>query len=236
MHPFAGPLSRAILPNDAGNGNHSAALTACMHCVIPLRHIDSSCLAATEGPQTTRFMLGTTPTTATQETRLHFARGVVAWGIACSLLLSPGAVSAKSKAQKVPRPEPELKILELKISPNPYVVSTGSLEFSAVVQLPRELDGATILEVSSLVTSPSKTSIRFLSLRKPLESPAITPVTTEPPKLSVLLTWDGMDHTKSPAEAGTYHFELRAKLLSNGDKGPRTLMLSWPKRGTVEVR
>jgi hypothetical protein len=45
-----------------------------------------------------------------------------------------------------------------------------------------------------------------------------------------------MDHTKTPAEAGTYHFELRAKLLSNGDKGPRTLMVSWPKRGTLEVR
>jgi hypothetical protein len=90
--------------------------------------------------------------------------------------------------------------------------------------------------VSSLVSSPSKTSIRFLSLRKPLESSVATPVSTEPPRISIVLTWDGMDHTKTPAEAGTYHFELRAKLLSNGDKGPRTLMVSWPKRGTLEVR
>ena len=152
------------------------------------------------------------------------------------LLLAPDAVSAKTKPAKAPRPEPELKVLELKISPTPYTVSAGSLEFSAVVQLPRELNGATILEVSSLVSSPSKTSIRFLSLRKPLESSAATPISTEPPKISVVLTWDGMDHTKSPAEAGTYHFELRAKLLSNGDKGPRTLMVSWPKRGTLEVK
>jgi len=150
--------------------------------------------------------------------------------------MSPGAASAKSKPAKAPRPEPELKVLELKISPNPYRVSAGALEFSAIVQLPKELDGATILEVSSLVTSPSKTSIRFLSQRKPLESPAATPISTEPPKVSVVLTWDGMDHTKVPAEAGTYHFELRAKLLSNGEKGPRTLMVSWPKRGTLEVR
>ncbi|HTL62902.1 MAG TPA: hypothetical protein VL261_14755 [Nitrospira sp.] len=157
--------------------------------------------------------------------------------MACTiLLLQDSAVWAKSKAAKASRPEPELKVLELKITPNPYTVSAGSMEFSALVQLPRELDGATILEVSSLVTSPSKTSIRFLSLRKPLEVPAATPISTEPPKVPVVLTWDGRDHTKEPAEAGTYHFELRAKLLSNGDKGPRTLMLSWPKRGTLEVK
>jgi hypothetical protein len=179
-------------------------------------------------------MLGTT----TQPTCFRLVPVLVAWMIAGSLLpmLFAGAASAKAKSSKAPRPEPELKVLELTISPTPYTVSAGSLEFSAVVQLPRELDGATILEVSSLVTSPSKTSIRFLSLRKPLESPAATPVSTDPQKISIVLTWDGMDHTKSPAEAGTYHFELRAKLLSNGDKGPRTLMVSWPKRGSLEVK
>jgi hypothetical protein len=129
-----------------------------------------------------------------------------------------------------------LKVLELKITPNPYTVSAGSLEFSAVVQLPQELDGATILEVSSLVTSPSKRSIRFLALRKPLELPAIASISAERKAIPVVLTWDGMDHTKAPADAGMYQFELRAKLLSNGEKGPRTLMVSWPKRGTLEVK
>ena len=183
-------------------------------------------------------MLGTTSATATQSTWFRLSLVWVAWTIACSLLLmlSSDGASAKSKPAKAPRPEPELKVLELKISPNPYTVSAGSLEFSAVVQLPKELDGATILEVSSLVSSPSKTSIRFLSLRKPLESPGTTPISTEPPKISVVLTWDGLDHMKAPAEAGTYQFELRAKLLSNGEKGPRTLMVSWPKRGTLEVK
>src|SRR5262245_54712975 len=180
------------------------------------------------------LMVGTT----TQPNCFRFVPVLLAGVIACStfLMLSPGAASAKAKPAKAPRPEPELKVLELKISPVPYTVSAGSLEFSAVVQLPKELDGATILEVSSLVTSPSKTSIRFLSLRKPLERPVATPISTEPPKVSIVLTWDGNDHTKAPAEAGTYHFELRAKLLSNGDKGPRTLMVSWPKRGTLEVK
>jgi hypothetical protein len=183
-------------------------------------------------------MLGTTPATASQPTCLRLAPVCLAWTIACSLLviLLSDTASAKSKPSKAPRPEPELKVLELKISPNPYTVSAGPLEFSAVVQLPKELNGATILEVSSLVSSPSKTSIRFLSLRKPLESTAATPISTEPPRVSIVLNWDGLDHTKTPAEAGTYHFELRAKLLSNSDKGPRTLMVSWPKRGTLEVK
>jgi hypothetical protein len=158
--------------------------------------------------------------------------------MACSIVfaLYAGSVSAKSKPSRAPRPEPELKVLELKISPNPYTVSAGSVEFSTVVQLPKELDGATILEVASLVSSPSKRSIRFLTFRKPLDSPSITPISTEPHKIPVVLRWDGMDQTKAPAEAGTYQFELRAKLLSNGGKGPRTLMVSWPKRGTLEVR
>jgi hypothetical protein len=182
-------------------------------------------------------MLGTPPDRATRQTCFSFSPACLAWTMACAILLLPATAAwAKSKAAKASRPEPELKVLELKITPNPYTVSAGSLEFSALVQLPRELDGATILEVSSLVSSPSKTSIRFLSLRKPLEVPAATPISMEPPKLSVVLTWDGMDHMKEPADAGTYHFELRAKLLSNGEKGPRTLMVSWPKRGTLEVK
>ena len=183
-------------------------------------------------------MLGIAPHSALRPTGFRRALLCVPLTIACStvLVLSSGAAWSKSKPVKAPRPEPELKVLELKISPNPYTVSGGSLQFSALVQLPRELDGATILEVSSLVTSPSKTSIRFLSLRKHLESPTATPISTEPPKVSVLLTWDGMDHRKEPAEPGMYQFELRAKLLSNGEKGPRTLMVSWPKRGTLELR
>ena len=183
-------------------------------------------------------MLGTAPDIAFRPTWFRLLLGLAPLTIACAIVLlwSGGGAWAKSKPVKTPRPEPELKVLELKISPNPYTVSAGSLQFSALVQLPRELDGATILEVWSLVTSPSKTSIRFLSLRKPLESPAATPISTEPTKISVVLTWDGLDHTKEPADPGTYQFELRAKLLSNGDKGPRTLMVSWPKRGTLELK
>jgi len=163
-------------------------------------------------------------------------RGISAFLCLCILVAIPLDASAKKKRNRKPRPEPELKILELTVNPNPYTVSAGSVEFEAVVQLPKELDGSNLLEVSSLISSPSKTSIRFLSLRKPLEPHSAPEKGAELPRISVLLTWDGMDHTKAPAEEGLYQYELRAKLLVDSGKGPRTQIVSWPKRGTLEVR
>ena len=165
-------------------------------------------------------------------------RGRVAWLMLCAvlLLLIPPVASAKSKPPRAPRPEPELKILDLNVSPNPYTVSSGSLQFSALVQLPKELNGATLLEFSSFITSPSKNSLRFLTIRKPLEPHAASTDGAAPPRIAVLLTWDGLDQKKIPAGAGLYNFEVRAKLLANGEKGPRTQMVAWPKRGTIEVK
>ena len=164
--------------------------------------------------------------------------GRVAWMLFCAALLlwTPPAASAKSKRHQGPRPEPELKILDLKVSPDPYTISSGSLQFSALVQLPKELNGATLLEVSSFITSPSQNSFRFLTTRTALEPHAASTDGAAPPQISVALTWDGLDQKKIVSGAGLYHFEVRAKLLANGEKGPRTQMGAWPKRGTVEVK
>jgi len=162
----------------------------------------------------------------------------VAWMLFCAVLLlwTPFSASAKSKVHKAPRPEPELKILELKVSPSPYEISSGSLQFSAMVQLPKELNGATLLEFSSFITSPSKNSLRFLTTRTPLGPHAAPTDGAHPPQIVVVLTWDGLDQKKNRAGAGVYQFEVRAKLLANGEKGPRTQMVAWPKRGTIEVK
>lgn len=175
-------------------------------------------------------------TSGSESFRSWTGRGV--WVLLCTMLLlwSPLAASAKSKPNRAPRPEPELKILELKVSPNPYIISSGPLQFSALVQLPKELNGATLLEVSSFITSPSKNSLRFLTTRKPLEPHTASANGGAPPQVSVLLMWDGLDQQKIKPGAGLYQFEVRAKLLANGEKGPRTLMLAWPKRGTIEVK
>jgi len=165
-------------------------------------------------------------------------RGRVAWALLCITLLCwiPLTASAKSKPHRAPRPEPELKILDLKVFPNPYTISSGVLQFSASVQLPKELNGATLLEVSSFITSPSKNSLRFLTTRTPLKPHAASTNGDAPPQVPILLTWDGVDQKKIPSGAGLYQFEVRAKLLANGEKGPRTQMIAWPKRGTVEVK
>lgn len=164
--------------------------------------------------------------------------GRIAWLLFCALLLiwTPLEASAKSKPPRAPRPEPELKILEVKVSPNPYTASSGSLEFAALIKLPKELNGATLLEVSSFITSPSKNSLRFLTTRTALRPHAASTDGGAPPQVSVLLTWDGLDQKKAPSGAGLYQFEVKAKLLANGEKGPRTQTVAWPKRGTIEVK
>lgn len=152
------------------------------------------------------------------------------------VLWAPADASAKSKTQRAPRPAPELKILNLDVSPDPYLIASGSLQFSAVVQLPKELNGATLLEVSSFITSPSKNSLRFLTTRTALQPHQASTSGATPPQVSVLLTWDGLDQKKIQAGTGPYQFEVRAKLLANGEKGPRTQIVSWPKRGMIEVK
>lgn len=143
---------------------------------------------------------------------------------------------SKVKPASVPRPEPEFRIVDLDVTPTPYEPGNGPLQFSVTVQLPRELDGAVILEVTSLISSPSKTSLRFLSHRQPIERLLPRHGENERPRVSIDLSWDGQDHRKQLAAAGTYSYEVRTKLLASGEKGPRTMMVAWPKRGTLDVR
>ena len=154
----------------------------------------------------------------------------------CAGALFPVETEARKKSRRGPRPQPELRIIDLNIDPNPFELSNGPLQFNVTVQLPKAVNGETILEVTSLISSPSKTSLRFLTHRQPVE--VVTPETgsTGNPNLSVELSWDGKDHRKQPAGPGTYSYEVRTKLLANGEKGLRTIMVAWPKRGTVEVK
>ncbi|MFO0731831.1 MAG: hypothetical protein U0231_08290 [Nitrospiraceae bacterium] len=159
-----------------------------------------------------------------------------------TVLFAPGQDAlAKTKQKTVPRPEPELKILELHASPIPYHPNSGPFHFSARIQLPKEVDETLMLEVSALLTSPSMTSLRFLSDRQPIHAHQSVghnsgSADALPKQVQIELVWDGLDHNKLPAPPGPYEYEVRAKLLSNGDKGQRTQMLSWPKRGTVAVK
>jgi hypothetical protein len=159
---------------------------------------------------------------------LSLCVGVIAF------LPEPGL--SKTKPPRAPAPEPELKIVELTMTPTPYIPASGSLELAVTVQLPKELNGATILEVSSLISSASKTSLKFRSRRQSVQAPPSNADNETPQRLSVKLSWNGQDHRKQLAGPGIYAYEVRSKLLMDGEKGPRTLMVSWPKRGTLEVK
>jgi len=166
-------------------------------------------------------------------------RMVLSWTTALCLCLSVFASidgEARTKPDRVPRPEPELKIVDLKMDPLPFEPGNGPLQIMVTVQLPKELDEAFILEVTSLISSPSKTSLRFLTHRQPVEIPQGEEGQADRSRLSVELLWDGQDHRKQQAAAGIYSYEVRTKLLADSEKGPRTIMVAWPKRGTLEVK
>lgn len=156
-------------------------------------------------------------------------------------------VSAATKRKPAYRAEPDLRIVSVSASPEPYAAGFGSLDLAIEVELPSDLEGATLLEVSSLISSPSKRSLRFLANRQPVGPPP--PGTSSPPsgqgapssaaapqRIVVTLSWDGTDQTRQLVADGQYHYEVRAKLLGKGENGPRTQMVSWPKRGKIEVK
>ncbi|MGE0643819.1 MAG: hypothetical protein AB7P24_09120 [Nitrospira sp.] len=148
---------------------------------------------------------------------------------------SHARVKSKAKSSRAPRAEPELKIVELAIAPKPYTLGNGPLQFSVTVQLPKNLRGDLTLEVTSLISSPSKTSVKFLSHRQPVKISPTSDPGSERQKVLIELMWDGQDQRKQLAAVGTYSYEVRTKILANGEKGLRTVMVGWPKRGTLQV-
>lgn len=149
---------------------------------------------------------------------------------------SDARVKSKVKPSGAPRPEPELKIIDLAVAPKPYTIGNGPLQFLVTVQLPKSMRGDLILEVSSLISSPSKTSMKFLTHRQPVRIASTSDKELERQKVSIELAWDGQDQRKQLAVVGTYSYEVRTKLLLNGEKGLRTVMVGWPKRGTLQVK
>jgi hypothetical protein len=154
---------------------------------------------------------------------------IVAAGFALAgLLAGTPAVAAK----RPPPPEPDLRIIQVTTSPDSYVPGQGTLDLAVDIDLPTYLDGDILLEVSSLISSPSKRSMRFLTSRQPVTVPRANGAS----RVSVTLTWDGTDQRAQVVDGGRYTYEVRAKLLTVGEKGPRTLMLSWPKRGALDIK
>jgi len=277
---------------------------------------------------------------------MFLSRGLALVCLIVWLLLNVMPVEAKRK--QPPVVPPDLNILSVVVSPESFTPGESSLSFIIEIELPKELADSTLLEVSSLISSPSKNSLRFLTSRQPVgvggvaagppptqmgagevRGPVAAPgatgdgpppaqvgvggvaagppptqmdVGSEPPgapterapggtrtdaepstqpsrdpvaspeavgagvgvggvaagppstqdesiggpehespespdiRMTITLIWDGNDQTGQRVQQGRFDYEVRAKLLVVGENGPRTQMVSWPKRGTIEVR
>ncbi|NKB80741.1 MAG: hypothetical protein GKS05_02370 [Nitrospirales bacterium] len=124
------------------------------------------------------------------------------------------------------------------MDPVPFIPGKDPLEITVEVELPEKMKGKNenrqnILEVSSLISFPTKRSIRFLAHRQQV---VLLPQQTAKQRAYSVLRWDGKDQSDEFVEAGQYEYEVRAKLMAIGEHGPRTTMVSIRARGEVEVK
>ncbi len=154
------------------------------------------------------------------------------------LLAAVDGLSHAAKPKATVR-TPDLKILSVDRAPLPFVVTAHPLTLTIMVELPKTLPEEALLNVTTLITSPSKSSIRVLESRQALTDKTVTDAAIEngnPRRIEIVQTWDGTDHTKRVVPDGTYDYQVQAKLMVPGKNGPVTKESSWKKRGSLEVR
>ncbi len=147
-----------------------------------------------------------------------------------AVLTAPEALDAKRKRRPSP---PPLTIVNVTPSPVPFVPGRGSsLALDVTVGLPGNLDGMDVIEVSSLISFPSKRSIRFLFDRQPLDN-----VTMKDGKRRTRLTllWDGKDQHRRYVRPGKYAYAVRAKLMAEEKGFVKARIVSRFERGTLDV-
>ena len=163
---------------------------------------------------------------------------ILQWGTLIMLTLCLLQVPwAEAKRKRAYRPPP-LKVLNVSMNPIPFIPGKHPLEITVEVELPSKKEGEkencqNLLEVSSLISFPSKRSIRFLAHRQHV---VLTPQQTSTQHAHSVLLWDGKDQRDEFVEAGQYEYEVRAKLMVIREDGPRTTMVSVRTRGEFEVK
>ncbi len=154
------------------------------------------------------------------------------------LVVAGDGVSDAATAKAKGRP-PDLKILSVDSMPFPFVVNEKPLTLTIMVELPKNLPDKALLNVTTLITSPSKSSIRLLENNQPLTGKIPADADNENDdrrRIKIVQRWDGTDHTKQIVGDGLYDYQVQAKLMVAGKNGPVTRETSWKKRGTFEVR
>ena len=137
-----------------------------------------------------------------------------------------------AKRKKRRNNPPPLKILDISTSPIPYAPGDKPLAITVDVELPKNLSGVDLLEVSSTISFPSKRSIRFLYNRLPLDEVVNS---SGKSKISTTLLWDGKDQTRKLVKPGIYKYEVRAKLMTYSKGPPLTKIASLRAHRELEV-
>jgi len=138
-------------------------------------------------------------------------------------------VDAKSNGSPATSP---VNISDVVISPEPFIIGKSALTLTMLVELPPSLRGANVLEVSAMITSPTRRSMSFVAHRRLVDDQEATGKNLTIP---VELVWDGKDQYHQLVVDGSYFYELQAKLMEDQGYGPRTKIVSHRVHGTLEA-
>ena len=146
-----------------------------------------------------------------------------------AFMLAPAALDAKRKRRS---PPPPLKIVDITTSPVPFAPGHEPMAITVTVELPEKLEKFDLLEVSSLISVPTRRSIRFLVSRQLLDTVIVKGAK---PRMTTTLLWDGKDQTRKHVSQGTYSYEARAKLMAHEEGFAKAKIVSPLARGKLEV-
>jgi len=164
-----------------------------------------------------------------------FTFWTVALVLAACLLGIAGDLGHAAKAKPKGK-APDFKILSVDTTPLPFVPNGVPLTLTIKLELPKVMPEEMLLDVSTLITSTSRSSFRLLSSRQML--PTIDDVGDEAQRqLEIVQTWDGTDNNDRIVVDGMYDYQVQAKLMVlNKDGYPLTRLSAWKKRGNFEVK
>jgi hypothetical protein len=153
---------------------------------------------------------------------------VICLGVILTLFLCEQADARKKKKRFIS----PVKVEEVVTSPDPFIIGQCPMTLSMMVKVPLSGIDDKVLEVSALITSPTRRSMSFVSQRLPLVE------ATQGGLLSLVpveLVWDGKDQYDQLVVDGSYFYEIQAKLLEDEGNGPRTKIVSHRVQGTLEA-
>ena len=125
-----------------------------------------------------------------------------------------------------------VKVERVATSPDPFIIGQSPLTLSMMVKVPLSAIDEKVLEVSALITSPTRRTMSFVSQRVPLAEATQGGLLRLVP---VELVWDGKDQYDQLVVDGSYFYEIQAKLLEDKGNGPRTKIVSHRVQGTLEA-